>query len=267
MGIEQDTVVGKLKEAGKYQRICPETLEGIVAWAIDASRSGREAVKRAKQKLHQASCGFIEDADLDTLRGIVQSIPGGDLCGPAMRPKLRQIMAMQRSTRERLGILDAFYEQIFEWVGCPQTILDVGCGLHPAAIAWMRTEALNRYVAVDIDGGVISILQELFAGCPVQVELRCQDVLLSPPREEFDLLFLLKTVPTLNRRRKSAGFQLLETLSFRHAVVSFPTHSFGGRRRNMRKHYSSMMDSFLQGFSGSCKQLDFDEELVFLLAP
>src|SRR5207249_1798337 len=71
------------------------------------------------------------------------------------RAACRALMGAHASTRERAGIVDHFYEQVFAITGPPRTVLDVACGLGPVALPWMGLPPEAMYVACDVDSRIV----------------------------------------------------------------------------------------------------------------
>ena len=71
--------------------------------------------------------------------------------GPVSEPLLNDILSTHSSTRERIPSYKAMYSTLFRLTGIPHTIIDLGCGLNPFSIPFMKLSAL-QYRAYDISG-------------------------------------------------------------------------------------------------------------------
>ncbi|MGH2357528.1 MAG: 16S rRNA methyltransferase, partial [Candidatus Limnocylindria bacterium] len=77
---------------------------------------------------------------------------------------------------------------------------------------------------------------------------------------------LLKLVPTLDRQEPNAAARLLAALRVRHAVVSFPRRSLGGRAKGMERTYRSRLEALAAEVGArGVAEASVPSELVFLL--
>ncbi len=260
----QQEVVAQLSRSAKYGRVCDETLERIAAWALDRSPRPADAVKRAKRKLHQVCGAFCTRRDLARAARLVAALTAG--ADPAeLRAACAKAMALQESTRERLGILDELFARIFEIAGGPGSICDIGCGLNPLAVPWMDLPAGARYLALDIDSGLVGVVAEFFRLTRVAGEARCQDVLVRPVDEPCDVAFMMKLLTSLDQQRPGSGLELLRSTPCRHAVVSFPTRTLGGRDVGMETFYADRMREALASAGWEHESFVLGTELFFVI--
>jgi 16S rRNA (guanine(1405)-N(7))-methyltransferase len=129
---------------------------------------------------------------------------------------LMNLLASHVSSKERLPYYEQFYRQLFNLVDAPQTIVDIGCGLHPLSYPYQNNISLKTYVAIDKDLSVIDILK-LYAPHvrPIQLKTVCMDIKdivwpeLLDQVNPFDLALLLKLIPVMHRQNKSSLAQLV----------------------------------------------------------
>ncbi len=120
-----------------------------------------------------------------------------------------EIAAMHVSTRERVDWLEQFNHQLLSAIGGCRTILDVGCGVYPLTFPFddPRVE-LENYVAVDKDPVVVEAVSAFVHATrndgliTVRWDIRdgWESLLAKSGRERFDVGFLFKLIPVLNRR-------------------------------------------------------------------
>jgi hypothetical protein len=92
-----------------------------------------------------------------------------------------------------------------------------------------------------------------------------QDILSQPPEQPGDVALLFKTSACLERQRAGATLALLDALRVRHAVVTFPVHSLGRRKRGMPEHYERTFGDMMADRPWPVTQLRFKTELVFIV--
>jgi 16S rRNA (guanine(1405)-N(7))-methyltransferase len=168
------------------------------------------------------------------------------------------------STRERLPLLDHFYQAIFEITGIPSSLLDVGCGLNPLALPWMELPAGCRYVPLDIDQERVDFLNRYLSLAGCEPLARCQDALSHPPKDSADVALLLKMSPTLERQKTGATLRLIGQLDAPHVVVSYAVKSLGGHEKGMLESYETHFRELISEREWSINKLVFPTELVLV---
>jgi len=237
-----EEMVALLRCSRKYGSLCDETLLRITKWAMGGSSSTKQALKRAKRKLHQISGAYITPANQRRIDGLLDSL-APDAPGEEIWALCRGILGFHASTRERLPYLRETYREIFDGA---TTILDLACGLNPFALPWMNLPAGARYTPVDMDCGLVGKIKRLLRVLSRADTAQCVDLLSSPPTESYDLILLLKALPCLERQERGASLHLLTKLRAPRIVVSFPNRSLGGHRRGMEAGYSRFMQGLVK---------------------
>jgi 16S rRNA (guanine(1405)-N(7))-methyltransferase len=257
-------IVERVLRSSRYRDVDRTLLARLAEEELGRSRTADEAVKRVKRRLHQAVGAF---------RGRSRAIDPiaaawtGDLSDAAFRAACADALAHHASTRERAGDLEGFYRRIWALIGVPHRLLDLGCGLGPLALPWMDLAADATYVGVDVDRRPLTLVDDFLAlvGQPHRVEAR--DLVVDPPRDTADVALLLKLVPTLDQQDPGAAVRLLRALRVRHAVVSFPRRSLGGRGRGMEGTYRARLERVAAdaGHVRHVAEAPSASELVFVL--
>lgn len=78
-----------------------------------------------------------------------------------------------------------------------------------------------------------------------------------------DVAFMLKLAPCLEQLEKGIVRRLLDELTARVLIVSFPAQSLGGQRKDMVETYAAQMDALLAGRNWAVERFEFASELVF----
>ena len=260
-----EKLVSAVAASKKYQSVCADTVRRIGERELANYQNLKAATKATKRRLHQVYGAFEQDWDYDTA---YQQLEGAYRQGaaPGIKAACRQVMESHSSTRERLPILDRFYQEIFEVTGRPSSILDAGCGLNPLALPWMGLPAGARYVALDIDAERVEFLNRYLSLAGTEPLARCQDVLSHPPTDRADVALLLKMSPTLERQETGATLRLIEQLDAHHIVVSYAIKSLGGREKGMLESYEQHFRETVSDRDWSIEKLVFETELVLVAA-
>jgi 16S rRNA (guanine(1405)-N(7))-methyltransferase len=133
----------------------------------------------------------------------------------------------------------------------------------------MGLPAATEYRAFDIDLRLCALVDHYLkrAGQPGGAAI--WDLLTPPPREAScaDLVFCLKTLPLLEQQARGASERLLQSLSTRVWVISFPARSLGGRDKGMRAHYDALMCAQAGRLRLPLQRFDYPTETFYILGP
>lgn len=259
-------VVHSVLASAKYADLDPALVAEVATQELGKGRRRKDAIKEAKRRLHQSVGAYWDSyADYALWRAMLEAAP--DDAARAMQ--LRAILRSHHSMRERLPFLDEFYATLFDGIGPVRGVLDLGCGLNPLAQPWMKLPTDAMYFACDVDRAQIDFLDwwlqesyprgrafvwNLLDGAPPLAD--------DPP---CDVALLLKIVPCLAQLDKQIGARLLDEVTARVLLVSFPAQSLGGRHKGMVATYAAQMETLIAGRAWTVERFEFPNELVFRL--
>ncbi len=259
-----DELVRQIKATRKYGDICDQTIRDVVEQALPRYKRRRDAIKAARTKLHRIQAAYLgRNVIAERLEDVRSAHQAGD--ASRLRAICLQLMQDHASTRERIGLLDRFYRNVFAVTGTPRTVLDVACGVHPLGIPWMELPTDTVYHAYEISARMVASLNGFLAAIGVTGSARLQDVICAPPQETGDLAFLMKMVPCLERRQKGIAVKLIANLKVDYVVVSFPVHSLAGRSKHMPEFYTDSLTDMVDGYPWQLVRVPIEEELVFVV--
>ncbi len=265
----QDDQLAKLIEAvlasSKYKDISDDLVREIGGREIIRHSNLKEAIKATKGKLHQIGGAFLAEKKdyalwLATLEQLLLTDNRANV-----QAYLKTIMPYHASTRERLPLLDQFYQTIFADLPPIHSILDIACGFHPLTLPWMPLSGPVEYYACDIYKDITAFLAAFLTLMQVQGQTFACDVTQACPPHRVDVAFVLKALPCLEQLDKAAGLKLLHALNASYIVVSFPVHSLGGKAKGMAANYEAHLYSLLETTGWSVKRFTFASELAFLI--
>ena len=264
VAIDLDELVDDLRRSAKYRWLCEPTLRRIADWSARRSVSPKDAGKRAKRKLHQVYAAYLDAWDADAAINQLEALP--DRSTPEqIKSAFRSIMAGHASCRERLGQLDSMYEPIFAVTGLPASVIDLGCGLHPLCLPWMKLPASTVYHAWDIDLRMIELVNRALALLDRPASAEARDVLVELPEQHYDVALLLKTIPCLQQQDRLAPVRLVRRIAARFIVVSFPVRSIGGHDKGMTRQYAQMMQALLDECGHRAHRIETPCELIYVV--
>jgi 16S rRNA (guanine(1405)-N(7))-methyltransferase len=260
-----DTLVKEVLSSKKYGRISPD----LVTWAgrreLEAHQNLRIAEKETRSKLHQVVTAYVmQPAEFEERQKLLATLPR-DPADCAIKEFCSSTMRLHASTRERLPILAPFYAEIFNRLPPIRSILDLGCGLNPLSLPWMKLSSPADYLAIDVFEDIGRFLRLFFQHIGMNGRALCMNIIENIPTQKFDLVLALKVIPCLEQLDRDFGVKLLRTLATPYLVVSFPVASLGGRVHGMARHYEQHFLEICSEKDWKSEKIRFSSELVFLL--
>lgn len=263
----------------KYRALAPELLARVWREACAIEPREADALKRAKRALHQLHSAFVQERALDAAERVLDKLPigaGSEASSDAVMNACRAILGCHASTRERLATIEPLHAELRARIGTLGSVLDLGCGLHPFALPWMKLARDVPYHAREADGRMAGLIARLFErlgqiGSVATIDLvepeagRPAAIAADLPRADVALLF--KLLPTLERQRAGSGERLLGRLDVRAAVLSFPTRSLGARSKGMGEQYRRFAAELLPPRAWSTESFELGAEWFVIARP
>lgn len=157
------------------------------------------------------------------------------------------ILAVHRSTKERLPHYKEFYQKIVEATTTPKSILDLGCGLNPASIDLLGHK--TTYFASDISEQDISFLNELFLtfkkkkiitekSNAFRLDLSEEKDLANLSKYKTDWCLLLKALDPIEESSENITYKIIPAIKSKWIIASFPTVTASNQpMRNPRRNW------------------------------
>lgn len=256
-------LIDQIGESAKYGQIEAGLVSRIGLEELQKGRKFKEAVKAAKNKLHQVAGAYLDEKrNYIAWAAELESAPDEQ----ARKQVCLKLMEKHASTRERLPILEEFYGTIFGELPQINTVIDLACGFNPLALPWMSLGEQAAYHAVDIYYDMLFMIGKFLEIMPVDSAVEAFDLTgIDPIAKQADLAFLLKTIPCLEQVDKNIGPRLLEHINAKYLVVSFPVASLGGRDKGMLGNYENHFMGMVDGTGWGVRKFEFETELAFIV--
>jgi len=259
-----EEVARSVLASGKYAALDPALVTAVAAQELDKGRRRKDAIKEVKSRLHQSVGAYWDShADYAAARTAIEAAPDQ----AALNGVLPSILRSHHSMRERLPFLADFYATIFDDIAPVRSVLDLGCGLNPLALPWMKLPAGAAYFACDVDRAQIAFLEWWLAHSGQRGRAFVWNLLDGAPQideaQSVDVALLLKLAPCLEQLEKGIVRRLLDELRAAVLIVSFPAQSLGGQRKGMVETYAAQMDALLAGRTWTVERFEFASELLF----
>ena len=257
----RDAVINK----SKYSQIAPRLVEAIARKELEKGRSIKKAIKETAGKLHQAAAGYFpRKVNYSHLIKELIRLPA-DLEAPESKRFCLHAMEAHSSTRERLPILETFFRETLASIAPVRSILDLGCGMNPMALAWMPVSENPAYYGCDIFQDLVGFLEQFRGHFKTRGMFSVCNLLDLHFTNQAQVGFLLKTLTCLEQLEKDIAGKLLETVPCEYLLVSYPVKSMGGRGKGMRKNYEEQFIELTAGKGWRVTRFEFTDELAFLV--
>ncbi len=245
----------------KYASTAPATVDLLVALEAPNHKSAKALEKAVRKHLHNIMAPYLGDPDyaqagLDLTAAFEK---GQD----AANTLLLEYLSTHESTKERIAIMEQFYQDIFAITGVPNIVLDLACALNPLAFPWMGLGPDTTFYSYDIHTERIDFLNTYFALQGIPQAAKLQDLALEIPTEHGDMALLLKELPRFERNYNKKGWQLLDALDVDWLVISFPTISLHGGR-SLVTHYRNYFSEKAAERGWDYTELMYPSEMVFV---
>lgn len=260
-----DSIIADVLRSKKYRHIgiCEDTVRDLVAAELQRYKRRKDVLKAVRAKLHRIVALHLGDPDYPTaICELEVAFRTGN--STAVRQACAKIMETHISTRERLLILEDFYQRIFAVTGIPHSLLDLACGLNPLSFPWMELPVTTRYYAYDIRPERIGLINRYFSLQGLLPLAKVQDIIVNPPTEEAHIAFIFKEVHRFEHRQRGCSLLLLDALHVPWVVVSLPTESASGQR-DLTDHHRRLLYSIVSERPWHVQEITFENELVFCI--
>jgi len=258
-------MAAEILKSKKYNKlgIPSATVLDLLTREITSGNDEKSALKATRKKMHNLIAPYLGDLNYENSTQLVcDAIQSGGI--ENLRAACCQILAQHASTRERLPILEIFYDRIFTSTGKPSSILDLACGLNPLSFPWMGLSEHVKYHAFDIHQPRIDFINQFFSLMNLQELAKVQDILIEPPTQFADVAFFFKEAHRMEQRRKGSNRELWQALKVNYLIVSLPISSLSGRH-DLRGQMRRLVHTTIDEFSWSVEEILFENEMVFCI--
>ena len=260
-----EQIMAEVAKKPKYTGISAEIIQRIAALELQKRKTLKEAVKGTLAKLHQLGGAYLEQRpDFAQWSREITGL-SEDLRAAEIKKFCLEKMRCHASTSERLSFIDKFYQTCLQSIAPIQSVLDLGCGIHPLALPWMPLAEDPMYLGMDIFKEMIDFDQRFLQQVRLRGRVLHADFLGNLPRQHYQLALCLKIIPLIDQVSQSITRTWLESIPAEHILVSFPTASLGGRGRGMTVHYRERFAQLTANSQWRVEAFQFPTELAYLL--
>ncbi len=173
----------------------------------------------------------------------------------------KKLLGEHISTKERLGFYDQLYSKIFEITGKPKIILDLACGINPISFPFMGLKKV-KLICYEVSKMDCDLLNNYFKKFEIDGKARSIDLLSAKKFPKADVVFLFKVLDSLETLERDSSLRLLKRLNCNWVVVSFATHSLGGKKNISKRVW---FERLLRELNWKYEVLDFENERFYVV--
>jgi 16S rRNA (guanine(1405)-N(7))-methyltransferase len=265
MSTDLQPLVDDILSSRKYRElgIPQETVTDILSKELARHRSSKEALKETRKKLHNIVAPYLGDPDFGSAsQALEAAYMNGDQ--NLVRSECLKILASHASTKERIPILDTFYQQIFVITGKPDVILDLACGLNPFSFLWMGLPDRVKYYAYDLNRPRLNFIHRYFRLQGLTPLGGAEDILLHPPEIEAPVAFFFKEAHRFEQRQHGCNLPFWQALRVRYLLVSLPASSLSGKH-NLVERQRNLVYGTVANQPWRVTEIGFENEIVFCI--
>lgn len=176
-----------------------------------------------------------------------------------------KILGLHKSSKERLPYYSLVYKKIFEIAGVPKRIIDLACGLNPFSYPFLGCKP--EYVACDLSEKDLDFIKEYFKIMRIKGSTKKINLIKSNLYEvvkKNDLVFLFKTLDSLETIKRNISGQVLRNIQGKFIVVSFSTKSLGGGKI-IRKEKRAWFERLIKKLGYRSKIFEIPGETFYII--
>lgn len=240
-----------------------ETVCDLIQREAETIQDEKVVIKNVRKKMHNIIAPYLGNPEYsEAMVWLRQAYASGN--PDEIKAICTRILNLHASTRERVPLLNDFYQTLFTLIGRPGSILDLACGLNPISLPWMDLADNAKYYAYDIHTPRVDFLNQYLVLTGRQPLAEVRDILVNPPEIKADAAFFFKEAHRLEQRRKGANRYLWQVLKVDTLLVSLPIHSLSGQH-DLSGQMRRLVENAIQGLSWSIQEIKIGNELVFCI--
>lgn len=232
-GIDGSIVLETLKNYFKKTRINPENL---------TPKEQNLVIKDIRAELRKYSGRF--QASLKERRALLET------------NQIKELLETHSSTKERIDFYPKLKKIISELD--IHSILDLGCGLNPIALANPKI----KYYALDINSDELSLVKEYFNLKNIDGEILVHDLRKPMDFPASDLCIIFKVFDVIENHGHKLAERIISSLKSKYLLISFPTKTLSNAP--MRHPQRGWIEWLLSRLDFSLKTFKSKNEIFYL---
>ena len=173
--------------------------------------------------------------------------------------RIEEILKSHSSTRERIDFYPALKKEISSLNA--SSILDLGCGLNPIALASKETE----YYASDINKGDLEIVEKYFEKNKIIGKTFVCDLrkIISCKLPNADVCLLFKVLDIIGKEQYILAEKILRSINCKYLVISFATRTLSGKPMAKKRRF--WLENLLNELKFKFKIIESKNEMFYFV--
>ncbi|MBT3642540.1 hypothetical protein HN604_01275 [archaeon] len=202
---------------------------------------------KKKKELRQLPDQIIEKAlqksnnNIKDARAYLRKYFGLFLTNKIIKGKIgdEEILKVHISSKKR--DYEKFYEEIFENIKKPKSIIDLGAGVNGFSYKYLeKVVGTTKYIAIEASGQLVSQMNKFFKENKLNAKAFCEDITniqslkkIISKTEEPRTIFLFQVIDALESFEKNLSKEFIEEISHlaKTFVITLPLESIGKRKQ------------------------------------
>ncbi len=257
-------IAQRILDSRKYRDldIPAATVIDLLQREIPKTKNLKTAEKNVREKLHQIIAPYLGDLNYETAeKKLIEARLSGK---PAIQAWCRDVLMAHSSSKERVPVMETFYQQIFAYTGIPQSIQDLACAMNPFSFPWMGLPEKTLYYAYDLHTPRMNLINLFFDIQGLQPLARVQDILIETPEIQTDAAFFFKEAHRFEARCKGCCREFFQRTNAKWLVVTLPAENLTGQHQ-MRDRQQRLINKAVEGFGWDVTEFEIGTEMVFCI--
>ena len=229
------SLIEEIKDKKELRALSPDFVGSIAKELLEKRKANLEKkserkafIKEVRSVLHSVY-GVFKKSKYAKRNKLLKEIAGVDDIETH-----NKILRLHRSTKERLPYYSMAYDRIFSITGKPKTILDLGCGLNPLSLPYMKLKEVTYY-ASELTEEDTKFIQDYIDSMRIKGKAFQMDLTRIDKLPTADICFMFKLLDTLETLKWDVTKTILERIDARWIVASFPLKTLGGKKSISKK--------------------------------
>jgi len=258
--LNEDFVLEKVNDFLEKHKDIKKKLMQVEYSKFRRSKEHEEIIKKIRTELREVYGVFIQD-DYKRRFKLLEELKKN----PSLENH-NKILALHKSSQERLPYYALAYNKIFGITGIPKKLVDFACGLNPFSYPYLGCKP--EYIACDLAKKDLEFIQDYFGTMNINGSIKKIDLIkdeVSEMTKSADVVFLLKTLDSLETIKWGNSEALLTKIKARWIVVSFSTKSLGGKK-TIKREKRAWFERLANKLGYKIQNFEIPGELFYILS-
>ena len=175
-----------------------------------------------------------------------------------VKGNFNELLKHHISTKERINDYEILKE-IISRIN-PQSILDLGCGLNPLAIASKGVS----YHAYDIKKEDLDIVSTFFSANDINGDTHNIDIRKIKNFPGVDLCLIMKVLDIIGQNKTELAHKFLTEIRTKYFIISFATKTISGKKMN--RPYRRWFENLLKELNYQYKIIRTNQEIFYIIS-